>query len=196
MNRKGELTTWSNLNGKLLYTIKQDPKYQSQRHSCQEALVDYEVFRSDADDITYTRNFYEFEKSSINLLRTSQKIDDVALIDKEYEKRINISFSDQDLRQKLAEYNNPIPGKKQSLADMIHDDATEIGEEVVDNARIEFDVFHFKVMEMSTIEDHYGFLEPNKCQQRFHFFHKMIRPKGESFQSSDAFKAVQDLGEK
>lgn len=194
------------MNGKLLYTIKQDPKYQSQRHSCQEALVDYEVFRSDADDITYTRNFYEFEKSSINLLRTSQKIDDAALIDKEYEKRINMSFRDQDLRQKLAEYNNPIPGKKQSLADMIHDDATEIGEKVVDNARIEFDVFHFKVMEMSTIEDHYDFslpndspkrfLEPNKCQQRFHFFHKMIRPKEESFQSSDAFKAVQDLGEK
>ena len=117
---------------------------------------------------------------------------------------------------------------------MIHDDAGKFkDDEMVINAEIEFDVFHFKVMEMSTIEDHCNLelkvddkdlelkdddkdleledddkdlefedddkdLEPNKCVQRFHFFHKMIRPTGDRDQMdrSDGFTAVREPGEK
>ena len=106
---------------------------------------------------------------------------------------------------------------------MIHDDAGKFkDDEMVINAEIEFDVFHFKVMEMSTIEDHCNLelkvddkdlklkdddkdlklkdddkdLKPNKCVQRFHFFHKMIRPTGDQMDRSDGFNAVREPGEK
>ena len=34
----------------------------------------YEVFKSDEQDITYTRNFYNFEEHSLNLLKSIEPI--------------------------------------------------------------------------------------------------------------------------
>ena len=74
LDRKGELSTWSNLTGKLLYSIKQT----EHTDASQEALEDYDVYRADEGDITYTRNFYQLENSSVNLLRCHNPVDQYA----------------------------------------------------------------------------------------------------------------------
>lgn len=54
LDRRGELLTWSMLTGKLLYIEDSTGKGAGSKDN----LDKYEVYRSDADDITYTRDFY------------------------------------------------------------------------------------------------------------------------------------------
>ena len=53
------LTTWSLINGKNLYSEKCD---------LGDNMDDYEVYRASEDDLTYTRDFYNNEEESVNLL--------------------------------------------------------------------------------------------------------------------------------
>ena len=61
LDRRGELLTWSMLSGKLLYVENQPNGSGGSR----AALRGYDIYRSDEDDITYTRNFYNFSNRSI-----------------------------------------------------------------------------------------------------------------------------------
>ena len=63
LDRNANLVTWSLISGKMLYSEKPD-------EMTKEMIQEYEVFRSDPDDITYTRNFYNSSHSSINLLKS------------------------------------------------------------------------------------------------------------------------------
>ena len=45
--------------------------------------------------------------------------------------------------------------------------------EMIDSA-LQFDIYHFKVMELTTYEDNQ---EMNKCRERFNFMHRIIREK-------------------
>ena len=65
LDRKGKLLTWSMINGKLLYN-----------ESCpgagsEEKMKNYQVYRTDKDDVTYTQNFYNHKDCSLSLLRSS-----------------------------------------------------------------------------------------------------------------------------
>ena len=65
LDRKGKLLTWSTINGKLLYN-----------ESCpgagsEEKMKNYQVYRTDKDDVTYTQNFYNHKDCSLSLLRSS-----------------------------------------------------------------------------------------------------------------------------
>lgn len=46
----------------------------------------------------------------------------------------------------------------------------------MENSTLEFDIYHFKVMELTTLEDT-GRL--NECKIRFHFYHRLIKKKNE-----------------
>ena len=65
LDRRGILKTWSTLSGKLLYEMVQ------KKDASMKEMENYEVFRGNARDIAYTRNFYNLEDCSLNLLRSS-----------------------------------------------------------------------------------------------------------------------------
>mmetsp|Transcript_5950 Transcript_5950/g.7210 ORF Transcript_5950/g.7210 Transcript_5950/m.7210 type:complete len:115 (-) Transcript_5950:359-703(-) len=69
LNRKGELVTWSILTGKRLYTVL------LRGEIWRITMQNYSLYRADAEDITYTRNFYNLEDYSICLLRSNDPID-------------------------------------------------------------------------------------------------------------------------
>ena len=56
LDRRGDLMTWSLLSGKMLYKEIQSSGADGGR----ENVEPYQVYRSDPDDITYQRRFYEF----------------------------------------------------------------------------------------------------------------------------------------
>ena len=61
----GNLCTWSILSGKLLYTLKHDLTEDASEYN----IGQYVVYRSNDDDITYTRDAYRFNDYSLCLLR-------------------------------------------------------------------------------------------------------------------------------
>ena len=65
--------TWTLLTGKLLYKEKQ------LGDASVDELEQYEVFRADADDITYTRDFYNFQDRSITLLQSRTSLSKMVL---------------------------------------------------------------------------------------------------------------------
>ena len=68
LDRKSNLLTWSVTSGKLLYS-------ETQLSDGSEANIeDYEVYKADINDSTYTRNYYNFEDQSIILLRSEEAI--------------------------------------------------------------------------------------------------------------------------
>ena len=68
LDRKSNLLTWSLTSGKLLYS-------ETQLQDGSEANIeDYEVYKADIKDSTYTRNYYNFEDHSIILLRSEDAI--------------------------------------------------------------------------------------------------------------------------
>lgn len=69
LSKKGILSTWSNLTGKLLYSLRQEES------SSREKVRDFQVYRSDDDDITYTRNLYNFEDFSLTLLCSNDPVE-------------------------------------------------------------------------------------------------------------------------
>ena len=69
LDKRGNLLTWSLLTGKLVYSETQ------MRDGCEESLKKYEVYRADEQDITYTRNFYNFSNCSYSLLRSKTPCD-------------------------------------------------------------------------------------------------------------------------
>ena len=150
LNRKGTLITWSNLTGKLLYKIKQSE--EASKEKCEH----YEVYRADANDITYTRDFYNFKDFSLNLLRSSKPITEL----------------DANSLGVLAQNLNM---EATNFAGMAFEKCSDIFErtEAFDMAssNLNFDVFHFKVMELSTYEDTNDL---NECHVRFHFIHRLI----------------------
>mmetsp|Transcript_20452 Transcript_20452/g.27641 ORF Transcript_20452/g.27641 Transcript_20452/m.27641 type:complete len:167 (+) Transcript_20452:344-844(+) len=68
LNRKGELSTWSILTGKLLYSLKMLGDASG------SVLDEYEQYKSNANDITYTRKTYNMEKFSLTLLKTIKPV--------------------------------------------------------------------------------------------------------------------------
>ena len=66
LDKKSNLLTWSIASGKLLYSEEQ--KDGDEANAANMSL--YEVFRSDTNDITYTRNFYNLDDCSVNLLKS------------------------------------------------------------------------------------------------------------------------------
>ena len=62
LSRQGDLSTWSTLTGKLLYTLKPEGE------ASVAELKDYMVYRANKKDITYTQNFYNHKDYSLNLL--------------------------------------------------------------------------------------------------------------------------------
>jgi len=69
LDRKGKLLTWSMLNGKLLYNENQD------KDGAAEKMKNYQVYRTDKTDITYTRDFYNGKDCSLSLLRSKTPMD-------------------------------------------------------------------------------------------------------------------------
>ena len=68
LDRRSNLITWSLLTGKLLY------KEIQERDASMERMEKYEVYRSDGDDITYTRDRYNFRHCSISLLQSKEPL--------------------------------------------------------------------------------------------------------------------------
>ena len=60
--RRKILQTWSKLTGNLLYELHQD-------ESLVNELENYNVYRANEQDCTYTRNYYNMKDSSISLLQ-------------------------------------------------------------------------------------------------------------------------------
>ena len=73
LDKRGRLMTWTLLTGKLLYKEKQ------LGDASVDELEQYEVFRADADDITYTRDFYNFQDRSITLLQSRTSLSKMVL---------------------------------------------------------------------------------------------------------------------
>lgn len=68
LDKDGNLTTWSLITGKILYSEKHHANI------LKETIEDYEVYKADEDDITYTRNHYNFKDCSLNLLKSVNPI--------------------------------------------------------------------------------------------------------------------------
>jgi len=83
LSETGLLQTWSTLTGKLLYTLPQEGDASFQK------LSSYEVYRGDVNDLTYTRNFYNFNNYSLNLLCSRLPVDDVLLDQLGQESQVN-----------------------------------------------------------------------------------------------------------
>ena len=97
LDKRGSLQTWSLLTGKKLYSEeqKEDASYD---HVCK-----YEVYKTDEKDITYTRDFYNLESCSLNLLKSKQPADDNLLAN-----QTNLSFAKKafdTLREKMEKKN-------------------------------------------------------------------------------------------
>ena len=73
LDRKGKLLTWSTINGKLLYNESCPGAKPEENNGAgsEEKMKNYQVYRTDKDDITYTQNFYNHKDCSLSLLRSS-----------------------------------------------------------------------------------------------------------------------------
>ena len=91
LNRKGELSTWSILTGKILYSLKMDDDASG------EILDNYEIYKSNANDITYTRRAYNFDEYSLTLLKSMKPV--TAYSDAEIQKLIPQSKLVKELHQ-------------------------------------------------------------------------------------------------
>jgi len=67
LDRQGKLLTWSLLNGKLLY---------NEDYEADNTLEQYEVYRSDDKDISYTQDFYNLNDHTLTLLKSKKSIQD------------------------------------------------------------------------------------------------------------------------
>ena len=72
LNRKGDLQTWSILTGKLMYSLKMTEDASGM------ILDNYELFKSNANDITYTRRTYNFEDCSLTLLKSMKPLNSLS----------------------------------------------------------------------------------------------------------------------
>ena len=68
LDQFGTLNTWALSTGKYLYGEQQTEELKGD-------LDDFEVYRADKDDITYTRDFYNFEDHSLNLMKSKKPLD-------------------------------------------------------------------------------------------------------------------------
>ena len=68
LDKGGSLVTWSLMTGKLLYIEHQ------KADACDQKIADYEVYRADKNDITYTQGFYNQVHSSVQLLKTAEPV--------------------------------------------------------------------------------------------------------------------------
>ena len=75
LNLQGVVTTWSLINGQFLYTEDFSDELQKIKH--------YEVYTSDTNDITYTRNFYSFDDESITLLKNKTPLENAIISDRQ-----------------------------------------------------------------------------------------------------------------
>jgi len=66
LDRKSNLHTWSTISGKMLYSEKQ---LGSASH---DMIDNYEVYRSDIFDTTYTQDFYNLKDHSISLIKSKK----------------------------------------------------------------------------------------------------------------------------
>ena len=64
--------TWSLLNGKLMYVEEQ----KSDEPGSRENMKKYQVYRSDPNDVTYTRNYYQQRHRAIQLLYSPSPMHD------------------------------------------------------------------------------------------------------------------------
>lgn len=71
LDKRGKLITWSLLTGKLLYKEAQI----GDADASSDKMDKYEVFRSDNDDITYTRDYFNLADRSITLLQSKESLE-------------------------------------------------------------------------------------------------------------------------
>ena len=77
LDKRGSLHTWSLLNGKKLYSEVQE------EDASRNYVRHYEVYKTDDNDITYTRDFYNLENCSLNLLKSKQPANNDLLIEQQ-----------------------------------------------------------------------------------------------------------------
>ena len=68
LDRRSNLLTWSMVTGKLLYSEQQHGEGEEGK------MAEYEVFRADERDITYTQDFYNQAESSLSLLKSKKPV--------------------------------------------------------------------------------------------------------------------------
>ena len=64
LDKQGDILTWSLLTGKLLYVEEQKQEEAGSKSN----LRKYQVYRSDSNDVTYTRNYYNQKDRTIQLI--------------------------------------------------------------------------------------------------------------------------------
>lgn len=191
MNRKAELVTWSILTGKRLYRV------QLQGELWDLTLKHYSLQRADAEDITYTRDFYNLENSSICLLRSHEAIDEGK---RSYDQQklgglYGLGLAKIDVAQ-LAQEDEDSDEETTDFAGMLFDHCNEIFQEkdtfkTLDTT-LRFRLYHFQVLELQTYEDT-G--RPTSCKVLFTFVHKIIKKnKDESIADGGAADLECDLG--
>ena len=135
--------------------------------------MDYDVYRADKGDVTYTRHFYQLDHSSVNLLRCSLPVDGyspdkIHAIGKDVHED-NLRKQIQKHRERNDDNDGCFAGEKFDPLKYLFADSSDI---TILNSEIQFDLYHFKVMELKSFEDT-G--EISECKLKFHFTHRLIK---------------------
>ena len=60
----------------------------------------------------------------------------------------------------------------EAIDDLFLNSETQSKNVILQDSSLNFDLYHFKVMELDTFEDTGGV---NRCRLKYHFFHRLIR---------------------
>lgn len=188
LDRKGKLLTWSMLNGKLLYNENQD------KDGAAEKMKNYQVYRTDKTDITYTRDFYNGKDCSLSLLRSKTPMDqELAEKTAELDTRHVESKLGKIQSKNKAGLINVDKNVKQLMPNLFKPEPAHVKVDILNSQR-RTEMYHFKVMELRTYEDG---LEKSDLKVRFHFLFDLIkkvnRPELEQFDWNVDSKPLQRL---
>ena len=167
LDKKGKLLTWSLISGKLLYNEDQTDCAQTHK------LKQYEVYRADNDDISYTQNLYSFKRYSLQLLKNKQPLaKSLHQIDELNKDHIESKLKKQEAKNDAGLINADAK-VKQLPKDLFRAAPAHVSIDIL-NSQQNADLFHFKVMELRTYEDQPEVLG-STCRLRFHFMFPLIR---------------------
>ena len=140
-------------------------------------MRNYEVYRADEHDLTYTQNFYGMEDRSLNLLKSKGIINPDKFMRKN-EFRHNESFlkkiftkNDNNNRRGTVKIDKNVPVLDERL---FFTEGKNDQNVVVKNSRQKSDLYHFKVMRLKSHGDTNG---RSKCDVLFHFFFDIFRQR-------------------
>ena len=191
LNRKGELLTWSILTGKLIYSLKMGEDAAGSK------LDYYELYKSNANDITYTRNTYNFKDCSLTLLKSMKPVTEHS----PEELRELSSNSDiiRLLEHLIDKHNNKSADELLDYApgmsfDRGSDTVVETKDFGLVDSTLNFNLFHFKVMKLTTYEDNQKL---NEIKVKFQFLHRLVRGNAEQEDNDllDDIDSEWDLGD-